>query len=1129
MYQSAVPTATAGTARTALALVAIFSLLLSLFAIARPVIANHDDGMPEVPGYRDVSRENQGGNIESCLNEDATFVDFPSVDNTDDSGSASGSIDGDPYTLNWTIDSAGELTFEVTGALVEEVFVKGGPATTIYDYSGGPNSGTFPGPGIAHDDGLDATEGGISNLGFCLIPIPEGSIEVLKVGETQNPLPGAEFSVEGREGTFTTGEDGTFCVDGFDLGTEVDVTEVTPPAGYNPADPATQTHTVDVEGTCDERGDAGPDLTFANTLIEGSIEVLKVGETQNPLPGAEFSVEGREGTFTTGEDGTFCVDGFDLGTEVDVTEVTPPAGYNPADPATQTHTVDVEGTCDERGDAGPDLTFANTLIEEDRGSITVVKEIDCDECDTRTIGYYFNRADRHSEETNALFGAGIEADGILFTTVDQVQAYIEADISGESDGQNGLSARGQLTIQFLAASLNVERNGDDCELATRIYNNSESPFDGWTVQKILDEAELAFDGTSEYSDEEIKDALDDINNSSQADENPLTCEGSESGTLDGVTFDLFTQADFESDPQGDPIDSQTTENGGVAFFGDLELEVTYVLEESGFPEGVTCLIVGVEGGDAEVIDGVVYVTLTAESLDANLNLTITVENDCEEEQEEEVGSLLIAKTDEAGESLGGATFTVDGIEHADTDEDGFVCVDGLTLGDTVSVEETVAPDGFIGEEGAQDVPVLSDEDCATRLAGEDPQVDADITFVNVAEEEEDEFGQVEIRKDADDDADEPFAFSATWENGEFTLMDGDAEPSGDLLAGSEVTVTETLTEAQIAAGWSLEDIDCGEADVMVEGNSVTITVEANATIVCTFTNELEEEGEGIVEIDKLFCFTDGEASTEFIVFEPIFPETLGTQGVDEGEQPEEGCWTQAVSFTITGGDLSEPLMVMTEENGSIEFSLPESENAYVITEDITGESAEFFVEDGALTAIVVLNLVEVEEDTGLLKVIKLFCESDEATVEFSVEGGDAPVPVISGCEVGDATFELGDDTFSVGEDGIALLVVEVGEYTFAEVDPNEAEYDGTITIDEGEITTVIVINTFVEDELGGGGTSPDTDETPREGTAGGNPLPDTATLPIPGGSVPAALLALAMLSGLGAAGYAMATEARRRR
>ncbi len=52
--------------------------------------------------------------------------------------------------------------------------------------------------------------------------------------------------------------------------------------------------------------------------------------------------------------------------------------------------------------------------------------------------------------------------------------------------------------------------------------------------------------------------------------------------------------------------------------------------------------------------------------------------------------------------------------------------------------------------------------------------------------------------------------------------------------------------------------------------------------------------------------------------------------------------------------------------------------------------------------------------------------------------------------------------------------------------------------------------------------------TPRGGTLAGN-LPNTATEPFSVTSLPVALVALAMLSGLGAAAYAMKAEAARRR
>jgi hypothetical protein len=226
--------------------------------------------------------------------------------------------------------------------------------------------------------------------------------------------------------------------------------------------------------------------------------------------------------------------------------------------------------------------------------------------------------------------------------------------------------------------------------------------------------------------------------------------------------------------------------------------------------------------------------------------------------------------------------------------------------------------------------------------------------------------------------------------------------------------------------------------------------------------------------------------------------------------------------------------VTTGDDGILEVELPVSENAYLLTEDLSGESAEFWVEDGAVTVILVVNWIPEEAGNGTVKVIKLFCETDdaaEAGVAFQVEGEDIAVPVLEGCTVGDATFDFGEDTFSVGADGLAIFTAEVGEYDFAEIAPNAAVYAGTVPVVEGEFTTVIVFNTFVEDEQGGGGggVTPGQSQTPREGTAGGNPLPDTSTAPAPGGSLPAILLALMAIGALAVGGQRMAAEARSRR
>jgi hypothetical protein len=1114
---------TATTGRTVLAIVAILSLLLSAFAIARPVIAAHDDGTPEVTGTRDESRENEGGNITACL-DGATLVRFGTAEA---SGSASGTIDGIPYTIEYTITD-GKLTFVATGALVTEALIKGGPATTIYDYSG------FPGGGIAHDDGLFATEGGISNVGFCLIPI-EASILIYKTDQTQADVAGATFTVydgetvvggptatdanglacfdglildksytvvettvpegyigadsqtvaaslgncedritagdavdatftntllgaiviyktdqtgadvadavftvEGKEGTFTTGADGTFCVDGLVVGDTVTVTETDAPDGYELANPASQEVDVTQAGDCEDHNGT-PDATFTNNLL-GSLLVLKTDDSEEPLEGAEFSITGPgefSDTATSDADGWFCIDGLTFGAEYTVTETDAPDGYQMDTNNPQTHVIDDSATCAERVADSPvaDLVFVNVEdVEEEDGSITINKVIDCEECETRTIGYWFNAGGSHDEETNALLAefamaddgsdpelVEINIDGTVHTFADaqDVRDFIAADQAGD-DGEPGLSRDGQLLRQYLAVQLNVLLNGDECDLATRMLGDQ-------SVADVLLEAEAALAADNEAAEVAAIEKLTAINESDDADENPLTCEGTEATPVDGFHFDLYTEAGYEAGD--DPIDSGTTTGGGTLTFEPLPYG-TYVIVETGNDLGLDCEVVAVLSGGTLNADGSITVTIDEVTPD----VTLTVVNECE------------------------------------------------TPG------------------------------------------------------EEDQFGEVEIIKDAND-PEESFSFSATWDADGFTLIDGGLEPSGLLLAGSSVTVTETLTAEQMLAGWSLVNIDCGDADVTVDGSSVTITVVANTTITCTFTNELEEQPDnGLVEIDKLFCFTDGVADTEFLVLPPTpLPTENNALGQVEGEQPDSGCWTAAVSFTITGGDLEAPLEWTTDENGNLEEVLPASENAYTITEDLTGESAQFFIEDGALTAIVVLNLVE-EEEAGLVKVIKLFCETDdaaEAGVTFMVEGGDAPVPAISGCTLGDATFELGDLEIAT-EGGIAIELVPVGEYAFAETDPNVAEYDGMIEVELGEITTIIVFNTFAEGEQGGnppgnGGSGPGQSETPREGTAGGNPLPNTATTPAPGGSLPAILLALMALGALGVGGHRVATEARSRR
>jgi len=66
----------------------------------------------------------------------------------------------------------------------------------------------------------------------------------------------------------------------------------------------------------------------------------------------------------------------------------------------------------------------------------------------------------------------------------------------------------------------------------------------------------------------------------------------------------------------------------------------------------------------------------------------------------------------------------------------------------------------------------------------------------------------------------------------FDLTDG----GGDGLFDNIAAGVYTISEVNIPAGWSLQSIVCDNANIEVNGTSVTITIGVSQTITCTFTN-----------------------------------------------------------------------------------------------------------------------------------------------------------------------------------------------------------------------------------------------------------------------------------------------------
>lgn len=121
------------------------------------------------------------------------------------------------------------------------------------------------------------------------------------------------------------------------------------------------------------------------------------------------------------------------------------------------------------------------------------------------------------------------------------------------------------------------------------------------------------------------------------------------------------------------------------------------------------------------------------------------------------------------------------------------------------------------DETSEDVRV--DTDC------EDPD-DASLTIV----------------KDAQPDSEQDFSFNieqvSTGRNADF-LLDDDGDDTNVLPSSTTFTPVPSdryvITETE-EDGWTLEDIDCGDAPHLREDNKVTVFVAEEAQVTCTFTN-----------------------------------------------------------------------------------------------------------------------------------------------------------------------------------------------------------------------------------------------------------------------------------------------------
>ncbi|HJR90307.1 MAG TPA: SpaA isopeptide-forming pilin-related protein [Aeromicrobium sp.] len=382
---------------------------------------------------------------------------------------------------------------------------------------------------------------------------------------------------------------------------------------------------------------------------------------------------------------------------------------------------------------------------------------------------------------------------------------------------------------------------------------------------------------------------------------------------------------------------------------------------------------------------------------------------------------LVCDTDT---SVDGFTFELTGPEGPDSEtrtgeiENGTLTWSDLPLG-TYTLEETGGPDGsdctvvsasgdgveFDAETGVITITLTSE------------MADVTVTVVNDCGGEggeETELGSITILKNAVPDNGQDFAFTTTGTGLSGFSLDDDADAvlSNQKVFTSLGAGTYSVTES-VTSGWDLTSITCSAGgSVDMANRTANITLAEGANVTCTFVNTLQGQ----------------QAQT-------------GSITILKNAVPDDA---QDFAFTTTGTGLSG-------------FSLDDDANATLSNQKtFSGLAAGMYtVAEGSVTGWTLTSLT---------------CSPSAAV---TITGSTASINLAGGANV---------------------------TCTFV----NTKQGSGTLPNQAGPTTT------------------------PRQGTLAGN-LPNTATEPFSGTPLPVALVALLMLSGLGAAAYAMKAEAARRR
>jgi hypothetical protein len=441
--------------------------------------------------------------------------------------------------------------------------------------------------------------------------------------------------------------------------------------------------------------------------------------------------------------------------------------------------------------------------------------------------------------------------------------------------------------------------------------------------------------------------------------------------------------------------------------------------------------------------------------------------------------ILIQKEDEDGARLAGAVFTVEGVSgEFTTGANGRVCVDGLPQGATLLVTEIQAPAGYRLADPASQLVEVDEDGCDSS---------ADVRFVNLLDDEgvADDAGILIQKEDEDGARLAGAVFTVEGVSGEFTTGANGRVCVDGLPQGATLLVTEI----QAPAGYRLADPASQLVEVDEDGCDSSPDVR--------FINLLDEVEMVEVMIMKHNC-ANVTSMAEFEEVEARAATNPTTPDAPFGPTVETvlECPTvvlpgdEQTTGTVAGGE------------STFEFTVAHAGGTATLSTDGTFEALAACETDVMYDAD---RSGELDADVCL----DLSHYSFEVSAEGQVTITETAAP--DGLAFGALRFDPGS------QDAESLVSAEGGVIV---LNPSVAE-DGMIMLH--------VYNFAVADGEGEGPgvQQPGEGELPGGPQVGEGTLPDTA-IPVTG-AAPAGLLALVMLTGLGAAGYAMQAEARRRR